>query len=352
MFRFFRRPPPDSLEQETEDAAPPPAGENQEPHTEGARRLSPWRQRSLRTILIFGILAVGLGTVYFSWDRGGGEDFALPRLLPQGRTALTQEVPPLQGRPSSGTSEATSPSSTGETPSHGPDVPLGKQEPVPTFHMPLPRDPRGTPPGATGQESGAPGGRSYNELAEASHEAAVENLRAQTAELKLKRLKAELEADELRKNPQRPLRQESRAPDPKKKAADSSERQPRVSTALPTPGPIPAQRQVQPLVAQPAGPPAPPQMRVRIVTLEPKEAWLETGDGDNRGWFKVQEGQKLPDFVVTAIAEDGVTISFAGRSFFYPVGGYALRAQPAPLSLTWFASHRSRDRRLRCARCP
>jgi len=329
MFRFFRRPPPDSLELDTEGTAPPPAGEDQEPHTEGARRLSPWRQRSPRTILVFGGLAVGLGAVYFSWGRGGGEDFALPRLLPQGRTALTQEVPPLQGSLSPQTGTPTSSPSTAETPSRGPDDPPGEQTPVPTFHMPLPRDPRGTPPGASGQESGAPGGRPYNELAEASHEAAVENLRAQTAELKLKKLKAELEANELRKNPRRLFRQESRASDPKKEA-NSLARQTSLSTALPTAGPIPSQRPAQAPLAQPAGPPAPPQMRVRLVTLEPKEAWIETGDGDNRGLFKAQEGQKLPDFVVTTIAEDGVTISFAGRSFFYPVGGYALGVQPAP----------------------
>jgi hypothetical protein len=317
MFRLFRRPPPDSLELNTEDAAPPPAGEDQEPHTEGARRLSPWRQHSLRTILTFGILAVGLGAVYFSWGRSRGEDFVLPRLLPQGRTALTQEIPPLLGGPSSGTSEPPSSSPTGKAPSRGPDVPLGEQEPVPTFHMPLPPDPRGTPPGTAGQESGAPAGRPYNELAEASHE------------LKLKKLKAELEADELRKNPRRLFRQESRASDPKKEA-NSPARQTRLSTALPTAGPIPSQRPAQAPLAQPAGPPAPPQMRVRLVTLEPKEAWIETGDGDNRGLFKAQEGQKLPDFVVTTIAEDGVTISFAGRSLFYPVGGYALGVQPAP----------------------
>lgn len=179
------------------------------------------------------------------------------------------------------------------------------------------------PPGTAGQESGAPAGRPYSELAEASHEAAVENLRAQTAELKLKKLKAELEADELRKNPRRLFRQESRASDPKKEA-NSPARQTRLSTALPTAGPIPSQRPAQAPLAQPAGPPAPPQMHVRIVTLEPKEAWIETGEGDNRGWFKVQEGQKLPAFAVTTIEENGVTISFGGRSFFYPVGGYTL----------------------------
>jgi hypothetical protein len=180
-------------------------------------------------------------------------------------------------------------------------------------------------PGAAGQESGVPGGRPYNELAEASHEATVENLRAQTAELKLKKLKAELEADELRKNPRRLFKEVQRAAEPKKEAS-SLERRARVPTVLPIPGPIPPERQAEALAAQSAAPPAPPRMRVRIVTLEPKEAWIEAGDGDNRGWFKVQEGQKFPDFVVTTIGEDGVTISFAGRGFFYPVGGYALGA--------------------------
>jgi hypothetical protein len=195
--------------------------------------------------------------------------------------------------------------------------------------MPLPTGPREPVPGPAGHESAVSWRRPYNELAEASHEATVENLRAQAAELKLKKLKAELEADELRKNPRRLFRQESRAADPKKEA-NSPERQASVPTTLPSPGPVPAQRQGQALVAQSAGSPAPPQMRVRIVTLEPKEAWIETGDRDNRGWFKVQEGQKLPDFAVTNIEENGVTISFAGRSFFYPVGSYALGAQSVP----------------------
>ena len=282
----------------------------------------------MRTTLVFGILAVGLGAVYFSWGRGRGEDFVLPRLLPQDRTALTQEVSRLQGTQQSVTSESATPSPTAPAPSRDPGVHPGDQAQAPTFHMPLPSDPHETAPGPAGHESGARGGRPYNELAEASHAATVENLRAQTAELKLKRLKAELEADELRKNPRRLLRQESRAPD-QKKEANSPARQARVSTALPTAGPIPAQRQAQALVAQPAGPPASPQMRVRIVTLEPKEAWIETGDSDNRGWFKVHEGQKLLDFTVTTIEDNGVTISFAGRSFFYPVGGDALGAQPA-----------------------
>jgi hypothetical protein len=328
MLRFFRRPPRNSFEMDTEDAAPPAGGESLEPDAEGKRRPSPGRrQRLLKTILAFGILAVGLGAVYFSWSRGRGDDFVLPRLLPQDRTALTQERPPLQGTPPPVTSEPTTSPPTAPALSRGPDVPPGEQAQAPTFYMPLPRDPRETAPGAAGQKGGVPGGRPYNELAEASHEATVENLRAQTAELKLKKLKAELEADELRKNPRRLFKQESRAAEPKKEASspDRLAREPTIP-----PSPIPAEPPAQARAAQSPAAPAPPRMRVRIVTLEPKEAWIETGDGDNRGWFKVQEGQKFPDFAVTTIGENGVTISFAGRSFFYPVGGYVLGAQSDP----------------------
>ncbi|MGH7307112.1 MAG: hypothetical protein ACREK6_00285 [Candidatus Rokuibacteriota bacterium] len=268
---------------------------------------------------------MGLGAVYFSWGRGRGEDFVLPSLLPQGRTALTPEGSAPQAAPPPVTSEPTSSPSTAPALSHGRGSPPAEQAQAPTFHMPLPRDPRETAPGAAGQESGAAGRRPYNEIAEASHEATVENLRAQTAELKLKKLKAELEADELRKNPRRLFKQESRAAQSKKEAS-SPERLAR-EPAIP---PIPAGRSAQSLAAESPVPPGPPRMRVRIVTFEPKEAWIETGDGDNRSWFKVHEGQKLPDFAVTTIEENGVTISFAGRSFFYPVGGYALGAQPAP----------------------
>src|ERR687892_2098378 len=140
MLRFFRRPPPDSLELDTESTAPTAGGENREPHTEGERRSSPWRQRSMRTTLVFGILAVGLGAVYFSWGRGRGEDFVLPRLLPQDRTALTQEVSRLQGAQQSVTSESATPPPTAPAPSRDPGVHPGDQAQAPTFHMPLPSD--------------------------------------------------------------------------------------------------------------------------------------------------------------------------------------------------------------------
>ncbi|MGH6689139.1 MAG: hypothetical protein ACREF4_00440 [Gammaproteobacteria bacterium] len=327
MLRFFRRPPRDSFDLDSEGATPPVGGESLGPDAEGKLRPSPGRrQRLLKTLLAFGILAVGLGAVYFSWSRGRGDEFVLPRLLPQGRTALTQEVPPLQGAPPPVTSEPTSSPSTAPALPRGRSAPPTEQAQAPTFYMPLPRDPRETARGAAGQEDSVPGGRPYNELTEASHEATVENLRAQTAELKLKKLKAELEADELRKNPRRLFKEEKRAAEPKKEA-NPLERLARVPPpVLPIQGPIPAERQAQAPAAQPAAPPAPPQMRVRIITLEPKEALIEAGDGDNRGWFKVQDGQKFPDFVVTAIGADGVTISFAGRGFFYPIGGYALGA--------------------------
>jgi hypothetical protein len=325
MFRLFRRPPRDSFDLDTEDTAAPAANERLEPDAEGERRRSPRRrQRLLKPILAFAILALGLGALYFGWSRGRGEESVLLRLLPQVHTALTQEGSPQGARPP-GTSEPTSSPSYAPAPSRGPGAPSAELAEGPTPYVPLPRDPRETAPGAAGQESSAPGGRPYNELAEASHEATVENLRAQTAELKLKKLKAELEADELRKNPGRLLKQERTAAKPKKEA-NSPDRLARERTVPQVPGPIPAERKAQALAAQSAAPPAPPRMRVRIVTPQSKEAWIEAGDDDNRSWFKAQEGQKFPDFVVTTIGEDGVTISFAGRSFFYPVGGYALAA--------------------------
>ncbi|MGQ0721065.1 MAG: hypothetical protein ACT4PE_05755 [Candidatus Eiseniibacteriota bacterium] len=190
----------------------------------------------------------------------------------------------------------------------------------PTFHTPLSRDPRETAPVASGQESGP-----YHVLAQASHEATMENLRSQIAELKLKKLKAELEADELRKNPRRLFREEKASAELKKESSPL-ERLTRVPPQLPPiPGPIPAERQAQ-VATQPAPAPAPPQMRVRLVMLEPKEAVIEAGDGDGRGWFTVREGQKFPDFVVTDIGQNGVTISVGGRGVFYPVGGSALGA--------------------------
>ena len=218
----------------------------------------------------------------------------------------------------------TPPPSTAPAPPPGPVASPGEQAPAPTFYLPLQRDSREAAPGAAGQETDVPGGGAYNVLAEISQEATVENLRTQIAELKLKKLKAELEAHELRKNPKRLFKEEKAPTEPKKEPSPLA----RLSPALPIPGPepIPTQPQAQGQPEQPVAPAAPPQMRVRMVTLEPKEALIEAGDGDSRGWFKVHEGQKFPDFVVTTIGEDGVTIFFAGRGFFYPVGGYALGA--------------------------
>ncbi len=307
MFRLFRRPPRQSFELDPEEAAPSVGAEALGPDAEGARGPSTGRgRRLLKPILAFGILAVGLGVLYLSWNGGRSVEPAPPRLLPQGRAPLAEEPPgPLQGAP---------------------PAPLQPAQ-APTFHQPLQRDPREAAQVAAGQESGVPAGGPYSVLAQASHEATVENLRSQIAELKLKKLKAELEADELRRNPKR-LFKDERPPAEPKNEAKALERLARVPPpVLPIPGPVPIPAQLQ-APAQPVQSPAPPQMRVRMVTLAPKEALIEAGDGDSRGWFKVQEGQKFPDFVVTRIGADGVTISFAGRGFFYPVGGSALGAPP------------------------
>ena len=330
MLRLFRRPPRNSFELDTEDAAPPVGGEGLEPDAEGELRPSTGRrQRPLKTILAFGILSVSLSALYLSWSGGRSDEPVPPRLLPQARAPLAQEGPSLLGAPPPpGASVPTPSPSTAPALPRGRGAPPAQQAQAPTFYLPLQRDPREAAQLAAGQGSGVPAGGPYNVLAQASHEATVENLRAQIAELKLKTLKAELEADQLRKNPKRLFKDEKPAAEPKKEPSPL-ERLARVPPpVLPIPGPIPAERQAQALAPQPAAPPAPPQMRVRMVTLEPKEALIEAGDGDSRGWFKVQEGQKFPDFVVTNIGQDGVTISFAGRGFFYPVGGYALGAPP------------------------
>lgn len=327
MLRLFRRPPRDSFDLGTEEADPPAGGKDSAPDSEGELRPSTRRQqRTLKTILALGIVAVGLGALYVSWSGTRRDEPVPPRLLPQGRPPLTQGGPAPLGAPTAAVANAPTPSaSTAVAPTPGASAPPTQQAAPPTFYGPLQRDPRETAQVAPGQESGLASG-SFNVLAQASHEATVENLRSQIAELKLKTLRAELEADELRRNPKRLFKEEQPAAEPKKQPSPL-ERLARVPPPmLPIPGPIPAERQAQLPAAQPAAPPAAPQMRVRMVTFEPKEALIEAGDGDSRGWFKVQEGQKFPDFVVTNIGEDGVTISFAGRGFFYPVGGYALGA--------------------------
>jgi len=322
MLRLFRRPSRDNSELDPE--AGPAAGDKEfGPDAEG-KRATGRKRRPLKTILAAGILAVGLGALYLSWSGSRSDEPVSPRLLPQGRPPLTQGPASLQGALTPSVAIApTPPPSTASAPPPGPVASPAEQAQAPTFSLPLQRDLREAAPGAAGQET-VPAGGAYNVLAEVSQEATVENLRTQIAELKLKKLKAELEAHELRKNPKRLFKEERPPAEPKKEASPLA----RLSPALPIPGPepIPAQPQTQAPPEQPIAPAAPPQLRVRMVTLEPKEALIEVGDGDSRGWFKVQEGQKFPDFVVTRITEDGMTISFAGRGFFYPVGGYALGA--------------------------
>ena len=317
MLRLFRRPSRDNFELDPEAA---PAADDNQLGTDAEGEPATGRKRlALKTILASGILAVGLGALYLGWSGSRSDEPVSLRLLPQGRPPLTQGAltPPVANAP-------TPPSSTAPAPPPGPVASPGEQAPAPTFYLPLQRDSREAAPGAAGQETDVPGGGAYNVLAEISQEATVENLRTQIAELKLKKLKAELEAHELRKNPKRLFKEEKAPTEPKREPSPLA----RLSPALPIPGPepIPTQPQAQGQPEQPVAPAAPPQMRVRMVTLEPKEALIEAGDGDSRGWFKVHEGQKFPDFVVTTIGEDGVTIFFAGRGFFYPVGGYALGA--------------------------
>src|SRR3990167_7958809 len=99
---FRRRPPRDSFDLDTEDAAPPAGGEDLEPDAERELGPSTGRQRRpLKTILALGIVAVGLGALYLSWSGGRSDEIGLPpRLLPQGPPPLTQRgTASLQGTP-------------------------------------------------------------------------------------------------------------------------------------------------------------------------------------------------------------------------------------------------------------
>ena len=323
MLRLFRRPSRDNFEPDPEAA--PAAGDNElGPDAEG-ERLSGRKRRLLTAILASGILAVALCALYLGWSGRRSDEPVPPHLLPQSGPPLTQGPALLQGALTPPVANVpTPPPSTAPAPPPGPVASPGEQAPAPTFYLPLRRDSREDAPGAAGQETDVPGGGAYNVLAEISQEATVENLRTQIAELKLKKLKAELEAHELRKNPKRLFKEEKAPTEPKREPSPLA----RLSPAPPTPAPepIPTQLKAQAQPDQPGAPAAPPQMRVRMVTLEPREALIEAGDGESRGWFKVQEGQTFPDFVVARITEDGMTISFAGRGFFYPVGSYALGA--------------------------
>jgi hypothetical protein len=315
MLRLFGRPSPDSADLDAEDASLP----SESDELADGEGVSSGRRRTLKAIVAIGLVALGLGSLYLGFMGGHGTDLTLPRPLPPGRPSQAQPNPT---RPS----ETPATPSTATVSASPPDASARATPPAerPTFYAPLPRDSRD----ATASVSGPEGG-SYQLLAQASHDATMENLRSQIAELKLKKLKAELEADELRKNPKR-LFKDERASGELKRDSAALERLARVPPSLlSTPAPIPAEHQAQ----ASAAPTAPPKMRVRMVTLEPKEAVIETGDGDSHGWFTVREGQTFPDFVVTDVRLSGVTISFAGRGYFYPVGGYALgtpEAMPQP----------------------
>ena len=320
MLRLFRRPSRDTFE--LDPGTGEAAGDELGPDAEG-ERLSGRKRRLLTAILASGILAVALCALYLGWSGRRSDEPVPPHLLPQSGPPLTKSPASLQGALTPPVANApTPPPSTAPAAPPSPSDSLEEQAQAPTFYKPLQRDSREAAPVAAGQETGVPG--PYNVLAEVSHEATVETLRTQIAELKLKKLRAELEARELSRNPKRLFKAERAPAEPKKESSPLA----RLSPAPPTPAPepIPTQLKAQAQPDQPGAPAAPPQMRVRMVTLEPREALIEAGDGESRGWFKVQEGQTFPDFIVARITEDGMTISFAGRGFFYPVGGYALGA--------------------------
>src|SRR5207247_2761214 len=140
-----------------------------------------------------------------------------------------------------------------------------------------------------GQETDAPTAGPYNVLAEISQEATVENLRTQIAELKLKKLKAELEARELSRDPKRLFREEKAPAEPKKEPSPLAPPSP----ALPIAGsePIAAQPRAHAQPEPPGAPAAPPQIRVRMVTREPKEALIEPGHGNSRRRIHAPQGQ-------------------------------------------------------------
>lgn len=313
MLRLFRRPPRERFEPDTEDTARTASAEDAE--AEGQFGVPAGRGRRVKSILALGIVVVGLGALYFSWTGGRRDEPMPPRLLPQGDSSVVPEGRAAQVTPP----VASSPASTPPAPAA-----VSPRPQPPTFYLPLERAQHEAAQLSASQAGGVSATGPYDVLAQASHEATVENLRAQIAELKLKTLKAELESDLLRKNPRRLFKEDPSAADAKKEPSplDRLARVPPPMLAIP--GPISPERQALGPAPQLAAPPAPPQMRVRMVTVQPKEALIEAGDGDSRGWFKAREGQKFPDFVVTAIGEDGITISFAGRGFFYPVGGHAL----------------------------
>src|SRR5207244_6061749 len=177
------------------------------------------------------------------WSGSRSDEPVSLRRLPQGRPPLTQGAltPPVANVP-------TPPPSTAPAPPPGPVASPGEQAPAPTFYLPLQRDSREAAPGAAGQETDVPGGGAYNVLAEISQEATVENLRTQIAELKLKKLKAELEAHELRKNPKRLFKEEKAPTEPKKEPSPLERMSPAIPTGL---VPIPAQPQAQHQPTQP-----------------------------------------------------------------------------------------------------
>jgi hypothetical protein len=341
LFRLFRRPPRDTfgLGDDADVPSPAPsadAGTADDPLMEP---MTPPRTH-LKPIIATVALLGGLGALYLSWGGGASQDdMRASRLLPADRSPLAAAPAPAGPGPSgnavavgpAAVPSAPMPAGVAPAPTGAPPPSVGPAAgPAPTFYGPLQRDTPAMP------ADPSPGGRGYQTVADASHDVTIETLRAQVAETRLKKLKAELEEAELKKNPGRLFKSDNKPAEAPLAALE------RVSRALPALGPVPGPpvSGPVPLAPHPAGavaapptppPPAAPTMRVRMVSVEPtKEAVVEAGDADNRGWFTVHEGQRFPDFIVTSITPDGVTISMGGRGFFYPVGGLALGAPTGP----------------------
>jgi hypothetical protein len=69
---------------------------------------------------------------------------------------------------------------------------------------------------------------------------------------------------------------------------------------------------------------------VLLVTEDPEpEALIRASDGaEGGGIFRVRPGDQFPEFTVVRVDSRGMTVSVAGRGYFYPVGGMAIGTQP------------------------
>ena len=314
---FFRRPPADQFDLGPDAEVQPPQEDEALPSAEGGER-----RRSLKPILAVVMLAAGVGVLYLTWGGSSPSLAPSPALLPQGST------PP--GRPAAGPVPQLSPSTPSTEPGSsappstiaGPEQPARPdpgRPPAPTFYRPL---------NEPGQEVASP---AFSSIAQMSHQVTLATLESQAAEQRLKKLKAELEAEELRKNPRRLFPQEQRSEAKPALVESALDRLARLPAPPVAPLAPPAAGRPQAPAPTPSPVANPPAMRVRMIELDPKAAYITTGEGPSAGRFRVQEGQQFPDFVVTQITEDGVTIAVQGRGYFYPVGGTVLgAAAPRP----------------------